>query len=216
MNDKMILMSASRNIGRHTKRSPLPGKSLGSYERLTTPVGLGVPSIAGFVEIDDEETVTYDARATPAVTLPALLAECEGAPQPNGLEPAASEPTASAPIYARGESFHTVPIFPTDADVELVPVAAAPAEHHLRIGVSSYPASAFPLMDARPRPTRRRSFFARLLFFVIIVSILVLIAFELSKVGHMPWLDPRPYLAKALKFVAQKIPWERLPKIPRL
>jgi hypothetical protein len=237
MNDKMIWMSASRDLGRHPKRSPLPAQ--GSYKRLPTSIGLGVPSVAGFVELDEEETVTYDARATPAVALPALLAKCEVAPQPNGLSTSASHATASAP-HARGASFHTVPVFPTDADVELLPSASAHvesnihrmdadritdtlgpgtrvSEHHLRIGVSSYPpSSARPLTDARPRPSRRRSFFARFLFFVIVVSVLVLIAFELSRAGHMPWLDPRPHLLKAWKFVAQKIPWERLPKIPRL
>lgn len=207
----MIWMSASRELGRHPKPSPLPAQ--GSHKRLPTTIGLGVPSVAGFVELDEEETVTYDA--TPAVALPVLLAKCEGAPQPSGLSTATSGVTASA-AHARAESFQTVPIFPTDPDVELLPPGAV-SEHHLRIGVSSYPPSrALPLTDPRPRPSRRRSFFARLLFFVIVVSVLVLIAFELSRTGHMPWLDPRPHLFKAWKFVAQKIPWERLPKIPRL
>jgi len=177
MNDKMIRMSASRDLGRHPKRSPLPAR--GSHKRLPTAIGLGVPSVAGFVELDEEETVTYDARATPAVALPALLAKSEGAPQPNGLSMAASDATASAP-HPRGASFHTVPIFPTDADVDLLPAAAAHvesnihridadritdtlapgtriSEHHLRIGVSSYPPSVRPLMDARPRQIGRAS-----------------------------------------------------------
>ena len=207
----MIRMSASRDLGRYPnpppgtsqgRRSPLPAQ--GSHKRLPTTIGLGVPSVAGFVELEEEETVTYDARATPAVALPALLAKSEGAPQPSGLS-TTSKAAAAAP-NARAESFQTVPIFPTDPDVELLPPGAV-SEHHLRIGVSSYPPSRdLPLTDPRPRPSRRRSFFARLLFFVIVVSVLVLIAFELSRTGHMPWLDPRPHLVKAWKFVATKIP----------
>jgi len=50
--------------------------SPGTYQR--TAIGLGVPAAPNFLDLDDEDTVAYDARRTPAVSLPALRAECSG------------------------------------------------------------------------------------------------------------------------------------------
>ena len=66
------------------------------------------------------------------------------------------------------------------------------------------------------RPTRPRSFLARFLVLGITIGIALLIASELSATANMSWLDPRPVLTKGLTLVKEKIPWERLPKLPKL
>jgi len=62
------------------RRDPAGGHndrpSPGTYQR--TAIGLGVSAVPNFLDLDDEDTVAYDARRTPAVSLPALRAECSG------------------------------------------------------------------------------------------------------------------------------------------
>jgi hypothetical protein len=101
----------------------------------------------------------------------------------------------------------------SDDDVVLVPTPSSAPTDYLRIGVSSYPPQSFPLL--RPRPSRRRSLFAKLLFVTIVLAVAILAAIELSTARNLPWLDPRPIFFKAWNFVAHKIPWGRLPKMPK-
>jgi hypothetical protein len=200
--------------GNASRRIPPPRPSPAGNNGIRTPTGLGVPVAPSFLELDDdEETITYAGQASP--------------------------PPPSRPR----ESFHTAPVFPEDLidePVAATPVESnlhqieankitntlAPSAplgevhhlrgevHHLRIGVSSFPPESLRPEQVRPPPSAQRSFLARLLFFTIVVTVLLLIATEVSVVAHRPWLDPRPHVAKAFRFVAQKIPWDRIPKLP--
>jgi len=86
----------------------------------------------------------------------------------------------------------------------------------LRVGVSSRPPqSVAPAVD-RPRRSAKRSFFAKFLFLMILTAALTLVAMEISIARDLPWLDPRPLLVKLWNLVARTIPWENLPKLPKL
>jgi len=203
--------------GNASRRLLPPRPSPAGIIGIRTPTGLGVPVAPSFLELDDEETVTYAGPASP--------------PPPPPSRPR--------------ESFHTVPVFPEDLIEE--PVAPIPVEsnlhqiaanqitnslapiaprpevhhrrgevHHLRIGVSSFPPESLRPEQVRPLPSPRRSFVARLLFLTIVVIVLLLIATEVSVASHLPWLDPRPHLAKGFRFLAEKVPWDRIPKLPHL
>ena len=86
----------------------------------------------------------------------------------------------------------------------------------LRFGMSSHPPNGFAsYAPSRPPPSRRRSLFARCLFAIIVIGVVLLVATELSATGRARSLDPRPLVAQGVKLVKEKIPWERLPKISR-
>jgi hypothetical protein len=70
--------------------------------------------------------------------------------------------------------------------------------------------------ELRPAPSRRRSFFAKFLFVTILLAVSILAAIEISKAQNLPWLDPRPLFFKLWKLAVSKIPWESLPKLPKL
>ncbi len=211
---------------------PLPAKD----QRRTTPIGLGVPVAPSFLNLDNEETLTYDARRTPAVSFPALLAEGLDAPEWGGAEAAITAPERRS---ARRSDPSLLSL--SDADVEIVPTpkfevvesnihrieakqltdhlspiaASEPPSFYLRVGVSSYPPQSVPPALVRPRPSPKRSFFAKFLFVTILAVVLILVATEISIVRNLPWLDPRPFLSTLWKLVAQRIPWESLHKLPR-
>jgi hypothetical protein len=48
----------------------------------------------------------------------------------------------------------------------------------------------------------------------ILLPALMLIAIDISIAFDLPRLDCRPYLFKVWKFVAERIPWGSLPKLP--
>ena len=207
---------------------------LPKFERPRTVIGLGVPVAPSFLDLEQEETVSYDGAA-----LPDLLAESrrsnlphEEAPQPKPAPQIAVSETPSE-IRPRDASFHTSPQFPDDSHPELDPTvesnlhqleagtftdSLAPGDPraqvvHLHIGDSGFPDSVPPAL-VRPRPSRRRSLFAKVLFLTIVVGVVSLLAIELSTTNaKMRWLDPRPLATKGIKFVKEKIPWDRLPKL---
>src|SRR5260370_30334732 len=88
----------------------------GTHQRRPTAVGMGVPVARSFLDLDDEETVTYDGRRTPAVSLPALRAECIDAEESADVE-------AAGRLGERRSGRHSDPslLSLSDADVELVP-----------------------------------------------------------------------------------------------
>jgi hypothetical protein len=43
--------------------------------------------------------------------------------------------------------------------------------------------------------------------------VLFVAASALSVAARLPWLDPRPHLMRALRFVMQQLPWNRIQKI---
>lgn len=189
------------NLATSTSRAPRanvssrPSDALEADSRLRTPMGLGVPVAPSFLNLEEEDV--------------------------------ALRPTNEA----RG-SFHTVPVFPDGDDLasgeepsvesnlhqiqaNAITNSLAPEEprsevRHLRIGVSSHPPERFSSEPVRPQPSRRRSFFARFLFLAIVIAVCLLAATELSMAAHLPWLDPRPHLARAVRFVVTKVPWGRI------
>ncbi len=150
-----------------------------------TPIGLGEPTPATFLDMQDEETVTYDARRTPAVSRPALLLET----------PRARKPPVAPPLRP---SMPTVPISPEDSDVEIL------APHEMPVFDLQAPATE-PWAPLRPRPSFVRWFLARLLFLVILALVALLGAAELSVALHEPRLDPRPFLLRGARLLAAKI-----------
>ena len=211
--------------------SPLtvPRPSLGNSASARTAIGLGVPVAPSFLDLEEEQTVAYSA---PGVTLSALLAECGDAPKPvTAAAPAEALETRSH-IRPRDASFHTSPNFPNDSNPEFAPVESnlhhfdedkitdtlSPRDRraevvHMRIGVSSYPPAAVRPRSARPR--RPGSFLANFLFLAIAIGVALLIASEVSMAANVSWLDPRPILTKGITLAKEKIPWQRLPKMPK-
>src|SRR5215216_1683654 len=73
---KLRSMSAPESSGGRTRRPPARRQSAGMYDARRPATGSGVTTAPSVLDLEDEDTVTYDARRTPAVSLPALLAEC--------------------------------------------------------------------------------------------------------------------------------------------
>jgi hypothetical protein len=216
---------------------PRPSRRLplGASEAQRTVIGLGVPIAPSFLDLDEEETVAYNARATPAFSLNALIAECGSASDTARRRIVPADPPTPSEIRPREASFHTVPNFPDDSSPEiataesnlheiegdhitntLLPNDAKAEVAHLRIGLSSYPPPGVVApAPPRPRPSRRRSLFTKILFALIVLSVAFIAASELSAAGKIPQLDPRPLWTKSVKLAKEKIPWDRLPKMPR-
>jgi len=182
-----------------------PGARLGTNEVQRTVVGLGVPAAPSFLALEDEETKAgtpnflaledeetkaYDVRTADGVTLSALLAECQNPSERVRDSSGVAPPTAES-------NRHRI-------EVDRIEEVFAPT-------VSQGPAS-----HSRPRSSRRHSFLVKFLFAMIMIAAAVLLAAELSATQKIPWLDPRPLLTKGLRLAKEKIPWERLPKMPRL
>jgi hypothetical protein len=258
-------MSAASSMGRRAlERSAPASKSsaprpsprilpLGTSEVQRTVIGVGVPVAPSFLNLEDEETVAYDARDVPAVTLPALLARCAQKSAPASSETPPTAPVTPSEIRPREAAFHTVPNFPSDSSPEIsvsaesnlhevdgpritntlaatnepialvakpvtatakpVVAAAQPDEWiRLRIGPSTNPPPGIVAVSSeRPRPTPRRSFFAKFLFTTIALAIALVASAELAAAGKLPrGLDPRPVLAKGVKVAQDKIPWDRM------
>jgi hypothetical protein len=230
-------MSAPERAGRRAygpssspkveSRPSAPKLSLGTSTSARTSIGLGVPVAPSFLDLEEEQTVAYSA---PGVTLSALLAECGDEPKPASPAAPVEAPTTPSHVRPRG-SFHTVPNFPKDSNPDLKAPVESNIHHfeadkitdtlsprdrraeavHMRIGVR-------PPASIRPRsfrPTRPRSFLAKFLVLGITIGIALLIASELSAAANMSWLDPRPALTKIVTFAKEKIPWQRLPKLPK-
>jgi hypothetical protein len=212
------------------QRRPLPRSSPANPERKGTVLGLGVPVAPSFLQLDDEETVAYNARRTPAISLPALRAECLEADEPTAIAltdddleivPAPKSSTPPSTVH-RIEPRPMIddPAPPrSGARVSLAAkavrtVVAVPRRREERVRVSSAP----PQSDRRAhtRPSQQGSLLPKLLFLATLVMVLMVVTTEIAVRRDLPWLDCRPYLLKAWQFVAQKIPWHMLPKLPRL
>jgi len=55
------------------------------------------------------------------------------------------------------------------------------------------------------RPTRRRSLFVKLLLFAMGSGVVILGLCEISIACHLPWLDPRPLLARGASWMMQEL-----------
>jgi hypothetical protein len=108
-------------------------------------------------------------------------------------EPPVSEPQVSEPLFS-------------EPQVEVV---------QLRIGLANREPQVDSLPPSLPRPSRRRSVFAKALFVTIALGVGVLAAKELSASDQARWRDPRALASQVGRFVKDKIPWDRLPKILR-
>jgi hypothetical protein len=220
----MSVPDRSNAPGRRLSPRPLPG----TQQR--TVLGVGVPVAPSFLELEDEETVAYNARSTRPGSVPGLRAKCvETAPSERtsdrtdaslvSLSDDDVEVLTAVEANAAPRSIPTPPPPPrARVGVPVAPQlarASLPEPEHFRmkIGGSSYPPQSVPPELARPRPSQRRSFWAKFLFMMIVVVVLLLIATEVSIVRNLPWLDPRPVLLKLWHLAAQKIPWQSLPKL---
>ncbi len=215
-------------------RPVLSKVSLDTYERSSrTSMGIAVPVVPSFLDLEQEETVAYDS----AVSLPALLAEARRsvvAKEETG-EPAPVLATTTSEIRPRNESFHTSPHFPEESHPNLAPiesnlhhvdtetitdslVPSAPRLEvvHLRVGISSHPPESLPPALVQPRTRRRRSLSSKLLFGAIALAISFLVTTEISAIAHLPWLDPRPLFTKSVRAAKAKLPPLQLPRLPKL
>jgi hypothetical protein len=165
-------MRAPHRSNGQAQRVSLPQQSLDAYER-------------GFAELEDEDTVAYDARQTPPVALPALQAECLDAQAPKA---------ASASVES---NVHRV-----------APRSAPPEAQELDrwFGAFSEAPPTLPPAPVLPRPSPTRSFFAKFLFVIVVAAVLLLVAMEISVLRQLPWLDPRPLLVKLWGLVTHEIP----------
>jgi len=198
----------------------------GTVEVLRTVLGLGVPPAPSFLSLEDEETKAgtpnflaledeetkaYDAHTTGDAGLSALLAKCQNPSEP-ALDSSSADPPKSGPRSAsRGPmaqvSYHPTPEIRATDEWNQPP--------RIEVGSDSSEDIA-PLPRSRSRWSHRRSFLTKFLFAMIMIAAAMLLASELSARANLPWLDPRPLLAKGLSFVKAKIPWERLPRVPGL
>jgi hypothetical protein len=135
--------------------------------------------------------------------------QVEAADQPRSMIVGAAVPVAPSFLDLHDEESqrisigavakHSSPPFPAGAD-------------YLHVGISSYPPLSAPPL---PRPSARRSFWAKFLFVTIIVALAFLVTTEIAIAKNLPWLDPRLYLVNAWKFLASKIHSANLPKLPK-
>ncbi len=211
----------------------LPKASLEAYGAPRTAIGLGAPAESGFSDIENEETVVYG----PSGSLASLLAKCGGSANAASTPGPAVVATTTSEIRPRDASFHTAPHFPDDSHPELqLPVESnlhqiddeaiqdslAPTNPdvrvvHLRVGRgSSHPPNDISPSLVRFRPSRRRWLFAKVLFLTIAIGVALLVLSEVSAAAKVPWLDARPLVGKGWRLAKEKIPWNRLPRIPKL
>jgi len=193
-------------------------------------LGLGVPPAASFLALEDEETKAgpapnflafedeetkaYDTQAPGGAALSALLAECQSPPTSAHDSSAVDPPTTSrrGPRSASLGPQHHVS-HDSNHDVH----AMAESNQEPRIEAWSDASDDLPgVARARPRSLRRRSFLPKFVFAVIVIAGALVLASVFSARENVPWLDPRPLLSKGLRVVKDKIPWERLPKVPGL
>ncbi len=226
----------------------MPRPSPGTRQPRPTATGPGVPAASKFIDLDDddEDTVTYDARRTPTLSLPALLAECVAGEETGGAENT-SMSDADIDIVATAKSdgvesnIHRIAanriiddLAPPDSNARISSYAKVPRQPisiassnrrdrvsasaflHVCVGASSDPQQSVAPAIVRPRRSPKRSFLAKFLFVAILALVLMIAAIEISSARHLPWLDPRPLLVQLWNLVAQKIPWESLPKLPKL
>lgn len=66
------------------------------------------------------------------------------------------------------------------------------------------------LPAVRPRPTRRRTMLARVLFLAIVATVAFVATSAFSVATHRPWLDPRPHVGKAVQVATEAV--RALPK----
>ncbi|HEX9295067.1 MAG TPA: hypothetical protein VF881_04515 [Polyangiaceae bacterium] len=236
-------MSAPERSGGRSQRPPLPQPWSETSKRRTTSIRPSV-SAPNFADLDDEETVTYDARQTPAVSLPALRAECVDALGDDDFEfvPAAKSGVESN-MHRIDANQITDDLAPPDSNVRPSRPSQVPSEHlrgspsnrgervsasafltqsrsapsesrngRLRVGMSSNPPQTVP---AARRASVEHSLVAKFVFVTILAAVLTFVAMQISIARNLPWLDPRPLLAELWKLIAQKIPWESLPKLPK-
>lgn len=168
-------------------------------------VGLGVPVAPSFLVLDDEETNAYDLREAQGVSLSALLAECQASE---------SVDADSSPVIEVTGEAHLDEILDDAIEETLTrSTSKPPVADELWIKAWSGPP---PPMSVSPtsRPLRRRSWLAKSLLATIAIVAVVLLASEIASAAKIPWLDPRPALTKGVRFAREKIPWDRLPKLP--
>jgi hypothetical protein len=247
--DKMMAMSPPGGAsGRAYARKVTPSKleaprpsarilplDTTAAQRTVLGLGGGVPVAPSFLALEDEETVAYDARDVPAVSLPALLAQCGRASSTVPSDNSSPGSVTTSEVRARSGSFHTVPEFPNDSSPAIT-VSAESNLHEiadnriidtlspregsaewiqLRLARSSHPPSGVAVVpSARPSPSRRRSLFPTFVFAMVTMIVALLVASELSAAGKLPpGLDPRPLLTKGMRLAQDKIPWERVRRI---
>jgi hypothetical protein len=184
---------------------PLPGQSLGKAVRLGT--WSDVPSVRPD-ELDDEETVQFDASHEASRMLRHPSTDLGEIP-PSGARPSRS-------------TFRGLPASSPASEPRPVPASLEATDSSERDFLESAPRyapeSVAPPLSLAPRPRRSpvRSAFAKLLFFAIFASALLLLAYVISIRLHVAWLDPRPLLVRVQRFVLSHVPLHRLPKLPRL
>jgi hypothetical protein len=173
------------------------GARPGTNEVQRTVVGLGVPVAPSFLALEDEQTkagtpnfLALEDEETKAYDPSALLAECQNPSERVRDSSGVAPPTAEA-------NLHRIEVDPIED--AFAPTVSRGARSH-----------------SRPRSSRRHSFLVKFLFVMIMIAAAVLLASELSVTQKIPWLDPRPLLTKGLRLAKEKIPWERLPKMPGL
>jgi hypothetical protein len=195
-----------------------------------------------FLDLEDEETVAYDARRTPAVSLPALRAECVDTSKWDGTGVADTRADRR-----RGRRSEPSVIILSDDDIEIVSPPhsgvvnsevhrietkqvterPAPPKSTLRpVTTAEVPGGVIPLSSRHRITTSEshsdsglvekrmpRSRANKILFVAILLPVLMLVLTDISMAFDLPWLDCRPYLFKVWRFVAERIPWESLPKL---
>jgi len=177
-----------------------------------------VPPVPRRLDLDEDANATVHDRRTPIVAMSAFFDR----PKIHADEPpahAAIDPIASAP--RRGESFHSVPVFPEEPVTHVVESNLHKIEGGFmadslapnRRSESGYRAildlTTDPVDSFRPQglalPSFRRKVFSRLLFITVIVTVLLIAASALSVATRRPWLDPRPPLRKAYDVAAHEL-----------
>src|SRR5678815_719198 len=73
--DKLGIVSAPERSNQRAQRRPVPRPSPGPYQRRPVPNAYGVPLAPSFLDLEDEDTIAYDARRTPVMSMPALRTE---------------------------------------------------------------------------------------------------------------------------------------------
>jgi hypothetical protein len=194
-------------------------------------LGLGVPVAPSFLDVDHEETVGYNGQ----VTLRDLLDESRGLSvasedeSDEELTQVVDAATMSG-IRSRLESFDppphpadaksTAPKGPVEPKVQQVGTAKiedvpSPSESwievtHQSIDSPSAPPESISPALVRPRPSLRRTLFAKACFVAAAVVVSLLVATEISVALNAQWLDPRPVMGKAVKGAKDKSPWDWL------
>jgi hypothetical protein len=176
----------------------LPGQTLSGRG----PASLGpIPSVMA-QQIDDEETVSYGARVTSPALMPHLGTPFE--------TPADGEPRRTTdrgmPAAPRVAAMLLLPQVPPPSsephggDVENAPVSG------MRPARRPPPASPDSSHSRPARGAAQRSFAATLLFWAVAFAALAFLATGASIRFHLPWLDPRPLLARIMKFALEHAP----------